>query len=692
MKNLLLLVILVSCIREVANSQTIVNYTASTAEIQNPGRGFMHFRATGEWTTSGTAPSLVYTYSYPKLTVTEITNQRINNNITLIFRLYYLREFKSSLISNAYLKIMQDDMDSIRKAGAKAIVRFAYSKKEEHGHTDDANLNWVLQHLTQLKPLLQKNSDVILTLQAGFIGAYGEWYFTHNDFSTAPGVPNYPNRKKVSDSLLKILPIGKTIQIRAPYYKYNTAMYGNGSTGSAQAITVAQAYSGTVKSRIGHHNDCFVANISDYGTYVSSPISLDKDYIDQDSKYTIMGGETCNDDVTYTNCTNAKTELSKQRFTYLNNDYNTTVLNRWKTTTPTPCFDEIKRNLGYRMQLVNGTYTNNLRQGYTFNVQINFKNIGYATLYEEKKLQLILKNTSTNVTYPLTLPTVNTANNNLDNRYWLPSAANYKIDTFFGIGLIPNGNYDLYFAVKDTGSQITDNPLYSIRFANQGSTYSWDATNGYNYLKSFTVSDVATTGTAQYTGVNWFGTPVTVPIRFENLKIEEQNNKAKITWSINDNNNWLRFEVERSDNGIDFSKAGSLLPTQGTVATYVFTDLTDLNTATTFYRLKFYNKNGDVEYSTILKLKKGIGTTAIGSIYPQPAKDIINIEVLNAQQAVSKIYLYNVNGKMIHEEKVQLVKGYNTIQYKAMASLPNGVYSIKIINNNQILMSKIIKH
>jgi hypothetical protein len=688
MKNLLLKAIFVLCIQQFANSQTVVTYTASTVEIQNPGRGFMHFRATGEWT--GTSPSLVYTY--PKLTVTEINNQRATNNITLIFRLYYLREFNNSLISNAYLKIMQDDMDSIRKAGAKAIVRFAYSKTEVHGNIDDANLSWVLQHLTQLKPLLQKNSDVILTLQSGFIGAYGEWYYTHNDFSAAPGVPNYTNRKKVSDSLLKILPIGKTIELRTAYYKYDAGLYGTGTSGAAQAITAAQAYSGTAKSRVGHHNDCFLANSTDYGTYVSSPITLDKDYIDQDSKYTIMGGETCQDDVTYTNCTNAKAELTKQRFTYLNNDYNVTVLNRWKTTTPTPCFDEIKRNLGYRMQLVDGTYTNNLRQGYTFNVKINFKNIGYATLYETKKLQLILKNTGTNVTYPLTLPIVNTTNNNLDNRYWLPATTNYKIDTFFGIGLIPNGNYDLYFAVKDTGSLITDNPLYSIRFANQGATYAWDATNGYNYLKSFTVSDVAVTGTAQYTGANWFGTPVTVPIRFENLKIEDLNNKAKITWSINDNNNWSRFEVERSDNGIDFNKVGSLLPTSGAVATYVFTDIVDLNSATTFYRLKFYNKNGEFEYSNILKLKKGIGATSIGGIYPQPAKDIVNIEVLNAQRATTKIYLYDVNGKMIHEEQVQLVNGYNNIQYKAMATVPNGVYSIKIINNNQILMSKIIKH
>ncbi len=687
MKNLLLHVILICCTQQFIYSQTAVTYTASTAEIQNPGRGFYSDFKSG-------LPKSPSGFDNNRLTATFINDQRNTKNITIILALYYLSEFKTSNISAAYLTGMQADFDMARNNGAKLILRFAYNNlTQTHRHPDDASLTWVLTHIGQLKNVLQKNSDVILTVQTGFIGTYGEWFYTHPDFTNASpaGSPNYTNRKKVSDSLLKILPVGKTIQIRAPYYKYDAATYGNGTSGAAQAITAAQAYSGTAKARIGHHNDCFIANISDYGTYVSSPMSLDKDYLDQDSKYTIMGGETCNDDVTYTNCTNAQAEMTKQRFTYLNNDYNTTVLNRWKTTTPTPCFDIIKRNLGYRMQLVDGTYTNNLRQGYTFNVAFNFKNIGYATLYEQKKLQLILKNTTTNVFYPLTLPIVNTTNNNLDNRYWLPSASNYKIDTSFGIGLLPNGNYDLYFAIKDTGALITDNPLYSIRFANQGATYNWDATNGYNYLKSFTVSDVAITGTPLYTGVNWFGTPVTVPIHFQNLKIEETNNKAKITWSIADNNNWSKFEIERSENSIDFNKVGTLLPVAGNTANYLFTDMADLNTGTTYYRLKFYNKNGEYEYSTILKVKSGTGATAIGGIYPQPAKGTVNIEIVNAQRATSKIYLYDVTGKIVNEAQIQLVNGYNNIQYNAISTVPDGVYTLKIINNNQILISKIIK-
>ena len=36
----------------------------------------------------------------------------------------------------------------------------------------------VLQHLTQLAPILNEHSDVILAVQHGFIGTWGEGYYT----------------------------------------------------------------------------------------------------------------------------------------------------------------------------------------------------------------------------------------------------------------------------------------------------------------------------------------------------------------------------------------------------------------------------------------------------------------------------------------------------------------------------------
>jgi hypothetical protein len=677
MKNKILFLLLCFVSYKTMQAQTVVNYTATTAEIQNPGRGFYSdFKCGLPKTPSG--------FDANRITAAFVNTQRSTKDITLILALYYLGEFKTTNISAAYITGMQSDFDVVRANGAKLILRFAYNNlNQTHRHPDDASLAQVLTHIGQLKNVIQKNSDVILTVQTGFIGTYGEWYYTHPDFTNVSpaGSPNYTNRKKVSDSLLKILPVGKNIQIRAPYYKYDAAMYGNGSSGAANAISTVQAYDGTNKSRIGYHNDCFIANSTDYGTYVSSPITLDKDYIDQDGKYTINGGETCNDDVTYTACANAKAEMTKQHFTYLNNDYNTLVLDRWKNTTPTECFTEIKRNLGYRLQLTTGTYTDAVKQGTTLSIVTNFKNIGYATPYERKTVELILKNTSTSTTYTITLPTV-------DNRYWLPSATAYSINETVGMGNIPNGSYNLYLALRDTGVNIKTNPLYAIQFANTGT---WDATMGATLLKNITVNTATTPFTANYTGANWFGPAIILPINLTNLTIKEVNNNAKLDWSLSSNSIWTKFDIERSENGIDFNFKGTVFATQNNTS-YSYVDQLALNNTITYYKLKFYKQDGSFEYSSILKIRKGESATAIGNIYPLPAKDFISIELLNAvKDNNASIQIFDVQGKLLFSKYIALQDGFNIVNNINVSKILPGIYTIKVSNHDFNFVKKLIK-
>jgi Domain of unknown function (DUF4832)/Domain of unknown function (DUF4874) len=465
-----------------AFSQTVISYTPSTAEIANPGRGLYTHRET----LANAGGNMI-----SPLTATDVNLQRSSKNITLIFRLFYLDQFKASAISSSYLIAIQTDFNTIRTSGAKAIVRFAYNQTNQtHLHNDDASKFWVLAHIAQLKNILQNNSDVIFCLQAGFVGTWGEGYYTHPDFTNADLTPNYTNRKEVIDSLLSAMPKDKMIQIRTPYYKYNSAMYGNGSSGTSAALQLPNAYTDAAIARVAHHNDCFLASSSDYGTYIN--ITNDKNYLEQDTKYLINGGEVCNDNPTYTNCINAQAELKRLHFTFLNNDYNTTVLNRWNTE---GCLQNAKNNLGYRLELIDGTYTDNAKPGYTYNINFNVRNVGYAPPYERKQIRLILKNNATNVQTVLIL-------SNLDSRYWLPDST-YNINISAGIGKLPQGTYSLYFAIKDGAVSIANNPLQSIQFANTGV---WDATLGYNLLKNnISISSANVFGTLPYTGNLWFG-------------------------------------------------------------------------------------------------------------------------------------------------------------------------------------------
>lgn len=68
---------------------------------------------------------------------------------------------------------MQIYFDTLRAHGLKALLRFAYSTDPG---VNDATQADMLRHIEQLCPFLERNKAYIHVLQAGMIGAWGEWH------------------------------------------------------------------------------------------------------------------------------------------------------------------------------------------------------------------------------------------------------------------------------------------------------------------------------------------------------------------------------------------------------------------------------------------------------------------------------------------------------------------------------------
>src|SRR5512133_1763408 len=271
---LLILVITFYSITLAGQSLVHIGYVANDSVFSNPERGFYKFS------------SVSSQGSYSPMNLSTLLGYR-DQGFSVVFRYFYLENFTASDISGAYLDGMEQDFNTIRKAGMKAIIRFTYAESMSKPY-GDAPLDIALRHIQQLKPLLQKHRDVILVLQAGFIGAWGEWFYTSN-YAFSPGVlypEHWAMRKELVTALLDALPENRMIQLRTPQYKFRML------DGDTVPITAEQAYSNLPKARLAHHNDCFVASSNDYGTY--SDITKEKHYLERDSKYTIIGGETCN--------------------------------------------------------------------------------------------------------------------------------------------------------------------------------------------------------------------------------------------------------------------------------------------------------------------------------------------------------------------------------------------------------------
>ena len=180
---------------------------------------------------------------------------------TLVFFDFKLKEFISSPINSDMLGMMQRNFDKLRANGIKAVVRFTYSSSTSAA-VYDAEPPIVLRHISQLKPILEKNKDVIALIEAGFIGAYGEWYYSTHYGNK--GQADYAKRRTIINAMLDAFPKERMIAVRTPLIKTNLFNISLNSP-----LTQSEAFNRSNKARLGHHNDCFLADEKDRGTYKS---------------------------------------------------------------------------------------------------------------------------------------------------------------------------------------------------------------------------------------------------------------------------------------------------------------------------------------------------------------------------------------------------------------------------------------
>ena len=455
---------------------TTVTYAPTTANFANPERGFYHHTET-------------HSNAYEPLTPTDLQDYRQNEQISLILRVFYLDDFVESPISQSYLDGMTADFGALRQAGLKAVVRFAYTSQLAFApHSDwppippygDASKAQVLAHLQQLAPILQANSDVIALVQTGFIGVWGEWYYTDH-FVADPADPStvsdafHAQRGEVLAALLAALP-GRMAQVRTPLFKQK--IYGTGS-GEANALPPANAFDGSDRARTGHHNDCFLSSDTDFGTY--SDVDEDRAFLAAETRYLPMGGESCNettdddDPQTPENessdrslCPTALAELAEFHWSYLNADYHPGVLASWAEG---GCLETVKRRLGYRFALIEGSYPDTVPAGGAMDIQIDLRNEGWAAPYNPRPVDLVLRHVTSGAVQRFSLAA--------DPRLWLADGAGrHTISQRISVpSNLPSGEYALFLALPDP--ILATRPEYAIRLANAGV---WQEAEGWNNL------------------------------------------------------------------------------------------------------------------------------------------------------------------------------------------------------------------
>jgi hypothetical protein len=243
-------------------------------------------------------------------------------------------------------------------------------------------------------------------------------------------------------------------------------------------MTEKEAFNFSDKARVGFHNDCFLSGPDDYGTFYDNGSSQTlrkpaneelRKYFEADSRYGPVGGETCDDIYSPQNdCGPAEKAMAAMHYSFLNTAYNNNVNNDWDSA---GCISAIKKNLGYRIVLRSATLPARAKAGHPFSFILDIENVGYASPYNPRTLQLVLRNRQTGKAFFVACQT--------DIRFWFSGKKECKETVHVPKNINP-GSYDVLLNLPDKYASIAKNPAYSIRLANENM---WEETTGYNDLK-----------------------------------------------------------------------------------------------------------------------------------------------------------------------------------------------------------------
>ena len=304
---------------------------------------------------------------------------------------------KNQDLTEDALNVLQTTFDNIRANKGFAVVRICYDPWYNGRSNVTPEHEWVLKHVKQLAPVLSKNTDVIVALEMGMHGAYGEM---HSDTNIT-----YNRIAEATNLMLRNTPPELKILTRTGNYSAKVLGFDDWGVDfhidGEKFAEIAKA-KGDTMYRVGMFNDGYLGTQYDYGTWgADCKTSICREegvaWLEKYGINTPYGGEALTTAENY-QVINTPEFLSYEGFrthtSYLNIQWNNNLIDSWKKTLfnvkdfdydfervdSLTGFKYINDHLGYRFVLRESWVTDTVGEDGIFKAKVRIQNVGFGNL------------------------------------------------------------------------------------------------------------------------------------------------------------------------------------------------------------------------------------------------------------------------------------------------------------------------
>ncbi|HKC34750.1 MAG TPA: LamG-like jellyroll fold domain-containing protein, partial [Chitinophagaceae bacterium] len=183
----------------------------------------------------------------------------------------------------------------------------------------------------------------------------------------------------------------------------------------------------------------------------------------------------------------------------------------------------------------------------------------------------------------------------------------------------------------------------------------------------------------------------TLSVNFISISANRNSNGVLINWKVAAEQDMLRYEIERSADGRNFTKAGTVTATGS--SSYNWLDVSALQQGS-YYRVKSIDKRGIIKYTGIVKISSGNEPSMI-RVWPNPVEGSeMNLQFKNQLSGRYEIRLLDAVGRMLFATTTDHAGGNSMETIELSPRIGRGFYQLvviapdKTIHLQKLLISK----
>ncbi len=180
-----------------------------------------------------------------------------------------------------------------------------------------------------------------------------------------------------------------------------------------------------------------------------------------------------------------------------------------------------------------------------------------------------------------------------------------------------------------------------------------------------------------------------LPTTFLNVSAVYKNAGIDVSWITANETNIDKYEVEESNDGINFTKATELKANNASTNNYNWFDATVVN-GDNFYRIKAVEKNGAIKFSNVVKVKIGSKVSDF-SVYPNPVKGgVVSLQFSNIEKGNYTVKVYNNIGQEVFAKNINHNGGSSSQSINIGTHIPAGKYNLQISNGTTVVTKTVV--